>query len=194
MMGEKKVKLLAMLVVALCANGVTYTAHAEEIKDTNFSTQVVSSVEVNDQRKINYEESKVNEAMNTKDSDVEITDNWLTEEVAKQLNKEVDELKKEDFEKITKIDLNSTKIDDEIPKEILLLKNLNYLNLNYSSLNGNIPDYLAELHNLTYLDLGDNRLDDISDKVLNKIKEGKYSYCDVLGNQFKLYEDWYYLK
>ena len=194
MMSEKKVKLLAMLVVALCANGVTYTAHAEETKYTNFSTQVVSSVDVNNKIESKYEVSNIDETMNTKDSDVEITDNWLTEEVAKQLNKEVDELKKEDFEKITKIDLNSTKIDDEIPKEILLLKNLNYLNLNYSSLNGNIPDYLAELPNLTYLDLGDNRLDDISDKVLNKIKEGKYSYCDVLGNQFKLYEDWYYLK
>lgn len=194
MMGEKKVKLLAMLVVALCANGVTYSAHAEEIKDTNSSTQVVSSVEVNDQRVINYEESKVNEVMNTKDSDVEITDNWLTEEVAKQLNKKVRDLTVEDFNKITQIDLHYKRIEEKFPDEISLLSNLESLNLNYCRLEGKIPNELADLPKLTYLDLGDNKFDEIGEKVQENVKAGKYSYCDVLGNQFKLYEDWYYLK
>ena len=47
---------------------------------------------------------------------------------------------------------------------------------------------------MTYLDLGDNKFDEIGEKVQENVKAGKYSYCDVLGNQFKLYEDWYYLK
>lgn len=193
-MGEKKVKLLAMLVVALCANGITYTAHAEEIRDTKPAITESSSVQVENNGVINYQESKVNEAMQTKDSDVEITDNWLTAEVANQVNKKVRDLTVEDFSKVTKIDLHYSKIDDKFPDEISLMTNLQYLNLNYTRLYGNIPQSLSKLTNLTYLDLGDNKLDNIDDAIVNNIKGGKYTYCDVSGNQFKLKDDWYYLK
>lgn len=210
MMGQKKVKLLAMVVVALCANGITYGAHAEEVKSTNSSTSVVNVVEdqnegeIKDKNKdqvenksndeVKYEESKVNEAMQTKDSDVKITNNWLTQEVAKQLNKKVKELTVDDFNKITEIDLHYKRIEEKFPEEISLLHNLQSLNLNYCRLKGNIPNELAELPKLTYLDLGDNNFDEIGKEVEEKIKAKGYSYCDILGNRFRLDEGWYYIK
>ncbi|MDO5518426.1 MAG: cell wall-binding protein [Clostridium sp.] len=193
-MGQRKVKLLAMLVVALCANSITYTAHAEEIQDAKPAITDKSSAEMKNDSVINYQESKVNEAMQTKDSDVEIKDNWLTEEVAKQLNKKVKDLTVDDFNKITKIDLHYKRIEEKFPEEISLLNNLEYLNLNYCRLKDKIPDEIADLPKLTYLDLGDNKLDKIGDKLLNNIKLGKYTYCDILGNQFKIYDDWYCIK
>lgn len=209
MMGQKKIKLLAMVVVALCANGVTYSAHAEEVKSANSSTSVVNIVEdknkgeikdtnnnqiEDNNNEVNYEESKVNEAMKTKDSDVKITNNWLTQEVAKQLNKKVKELTVDDFSKITSIDLHYKRIEGRFPDEISLLNNLQSLNLNYCRLKGKIPDELANLTKLTYLDLGDNDFDEIGGEVENKIKAGNYSYCDILGNRFRLDEGWYYIK
>ncbi|MBE6062079.1 MAG: cell wall-binding protein [Clostridium butyricum] len=185
-MNKKKVKLLTMLIVALCVNGITYSVHAEEIKNSNTLTDVVSSVE--------EKESKVNEAINAKDSEVEIPRNWLTEEVAKQLNKELSDLAVDDFAKITKIDLHFERINDKIPEEISLMTNLEYLDLNYTKLKGSIPESLSKLTKLTYLDLGDNRLDDIEESIIKNIKDGKYAYCDVTGNQFKLYDGWYKLK
>lgn len=129
-----------------------------------------------------------------------IKNNWLTQEVAKQLNKDVSELENEDFLNITKIDLNSVKIEGEFPKEICLLKNLQYLDLNYTRLEGEIPETLGELSNLTYLDLGYNKFTEIPDNIVEKIKNGKYSFCEVRDNKFKLDEGlyllqgkWYYL-
>lgn len=194
-MGKNKVKLLAMLVVALCTNGVTYSAHAEEIQNTKSTVVVDNSLEgVRNESVTKYEESSVNEAKKSKDSDIEITRNWLTEEVANQVNKSVEDLTIEDFAKITKIDLSYSRIDDEIPEEISLMTNLEYLNLNYTKLRGSIPASISKLEKLIYLDLGDNKLDDIDESIVRKVKEGKYSYCDLFGNQFKLYDGWYNLK
>ena len=220
MMGRKKVKLLAMLVVSLCTSGFTYSVHAEEIKDDSSSTAVVSLVDDNNQGKVDYEkskddsssttdtslvkdknqseiyykESKVNEAMSAKDSDVKITNNWLTQEVAKQLNKKVKELTVDDFSKITEIDLHYKRIEEKFPDEISLLSNLQSLNLNYCRLKGKIPNELADLPKLTYLDLCDNDFDELGKKVEDKIKAGGYSYCDILGNRFRLDEGWYYIQ
>lgn len=193
-MGKNKVKLLAMLVVALCTNGVTYSAHAEEIQNTKYAQIESSSIDSGNESTNIYEESKVNEAMNNKDSDIEITSNWLTDEVAKQVNKKVYNLTAEDFAKVTKIDLHYSKIEDEIPAEISLMTNLQYLNLNYTRLKGEIPASLSKLTKLTYLDLGDNKLDEIDDSIIKNVKDGKYTYCDLGGNQFKLSDGWYYLK
>lgn len=122
-----------------------------------------------------------------------IEHNWLTEEVAAQLNKDVDDLTIDDFSHIIKIDCRERKLD-EIPTEIELLKNLQYLDLNYCRLEGEIPESIANLSKLTHLDLGDNRFYKIPEVLENKIINGDYKYCDVEGNQFKLNKGWHLLK
>ena len=124
----------------------------------------------------------------------EISRNWLTEEVASQLNKKLTDLTVEDFSYIVKIDCKYEKLDSEIPKEIELLKNLQYLDLNYCRLDGDIPESIANLSKLTHLDLGDNKLDGIPEALETKIINGDYEYCDIEGNQFKVEKGWHYLK
>lgn len=130
----------------------------------------------------------------TQQSQIKIEKNWLTQEVAKQLNKQVSELTDQDFLSIKKIDLRYERIDNSIPDELSLLKNLEYLNLNDCSLDGQVPDFVGDLPKLTYLDLGDNQLRELPDNIKQKAINGKYTYCDVEGNKFKLDEGWYYLK
>ena len=151
-----------------------------------------------------YEESLQNnvtldgsiESKSTKDpyANYEINRNWLTEEVASQLNKKLEDLTVEDFSYIVKIDYKYKKLDDEIPEEIELLKNLQYLDLNYCRLKGDVPESLSSLPKLKHLDLGDNRLYSIPESLENKIINGDYEYCDIEGNQFRIKEGWHYLK
>ena len=162
-MKRKQIKGLAVLAVVLCINSVPIVAHA------NTTT---SNIEINEQEKIE--------------------DNWLTREVASQLDKEVDDLTKQDFLYIKKIDLSYGKINDKIPKEISLLKNLEYLNLNYAKIN-EIPEELGDLQKLTYLDLGDNKLRDLPENIENKVINGYYTYCNLDGNNFSLQEGWHFL-
>ncbi|MDR3594104.1 leucine-rich repeat domain-containing protein [Clostridium sp.] len=130
----------------------------------------------------------------TQQNNIEIQDNWLTEEVAKQLNKNVRDLTDQDFLNIKKIDFRYEKIESEIPQEIQLLKNLEYLDLNYCRLDKQIPEYLGALPKLTHLDLGDNKFEELPDNIKQKIINGNYTYCDVEGNKFTLDEGWYFLK
>ena len=95
---------------------------------------------------------------------------------------------------INRIELKDNNIKDKIPKEIKLLKDLEYLNLHNSQINGVIPEYIGDLPKLTYLDLGDNNLKDLPDIIKQKIMDGHYAYCDVEGNKFKLNSGWYFLK
>lgn len=166
-MRHDKVKKLAILAVFLCVNSIPMAAHAQ---DTRINGEI------------------------TEQSTIQINDNWLTEEVAKQLGKKVRNLTDQDFLNIKKIDLRYEKIDDTIPEEIKLLKNLEYLNLNYCRLSGQVPEYIGDLPKLTYLDLGDNKLEELPDNIKQKIINGNYTYCDVEGNQFKLDKGWYFLK
>lgn len=166
-MRQNKLKKLAILAVFLCINSVPVITYA---KDIRISGEIL-------------EEGKI-----------EIDDNWLTREVAKQLNKKVRDLSEQDFINIKKIDLRYEKNDDSIPGEIKLLKNLEYLNLNYSKIDGEVPEYLGDLPKLTYLDLGDNKIEELPDNIKQKIINGNYSYCDVEGNKFRLDEGWYFLK
>lgn len=166
-MRRNKIKNLAILAAFLCVTSVPVIAHAQDSR-------------------INGEISE--------QSTVKIEDNWLTEEVAKQLNKNVRYLTEQDLLSIKKIDLRYQKIDDTIPDEIKLLKNLEYLDLNYCRLSGNIPEELGDLPKLTHLDLGDNKLEELPDNIKQKVVNGTYVYCDVEGNKFQLDKGWYYLK
>ncbi len=166
-MRRNKIKNLAILAAFLCVTSVPVIAHAQDSR-------------------INGEISE--------QSTVKIEDNWLTEEVAKQLNKNVRYLTAQDLLSIKKIDLRYEKIDDTIPDEIKLLKNLEYLDLNYCRLSGEIPEELGDLPMLSHLDLGDNKLEELPDNIKQKIVKNNYAYCDVEGNKFQLDEGWYYLK
>lgn len=171
-MRHDKIKKLAILAVFLCVNSIPIAAHAQDAKInvgvTEQGTQTQSTIQIND--------------------------NWLTREVAKQLNKKVRDLTEVDFLNIKKIDLRYEKIDDTVPEEIKLLKNLEYLNLNYCRLSGQVPEYIGDLPKLTYLDLGDNKFEELPDNIKQKIIKGSYTYCDVEGNKFTLDKGWYYLK
>jgi Leucine-rich repeat (LRR) protein len=166
-MRRNKIKNLAILATFLCVTSVPVIAHAQ---DSRINGEVVQQ------------------------SQITINDNWLTEEVAKQLNKKVRYLTEQDFLNITKIDFRYQKIDDTIPDEIKLLKNLEYLDLNYCRLSGDIPSELGDLPKLSHLDLGDNKLESLPDNIKQKIINGTYAYCDVEGNKFELDKGWYYLK
>ncbi len=166
-MQQDKLKRLALLGLILFINSIPVVTYAQ---DTKISTEI------------------------TAQSKVDINDNWLTEEVAKQLNKKVRNLTEQDFLNIKKIDLRYEKIDNNIPEEINLLKNLEYLNLNYCRIDKKIPEFLGDLPKLTYLDLGDNKIEELPDNIKQKIIKGSYAYCDVEGNKFTLDEGWYYLK
>jgi glucan-binding repeat-containing protein len=166
-MQQKILKKLTMLCVALCINSIPVVSYALDTKTTQEMTQK---------------------------SIIQIEDNWLTREVSKQLGKNVKNLKEQDFLNIKKIDLKYEKINNEIPKEIGLLKNLEFLNLNYCHLDGQVPEELVNLSKLTYLDLGENQLRELPDSLKQKISSGKYTYCDVEDNKFRLDEGWYFLK
>ncbi|BCZ46088.1 hypothetical protein psyc5s11_21550 [Clostridium gelidum] len=166
-MRHNKLKKLALLAVILCINSIPVVTYA---KDTTVNSEI------------------------TTQSKIEIDDNWLTREVASQLKKKVGNLTEQDFVNIKKIDLHYDNIDNNIPEEIKLLKNLEYLNLNSCKIDGQAPESLGDLPKLTYLDLGDNKLEGLPDNIKKKIISGKYSYCDVEGNKSKLEEGWYFLK
>ncbi|EKQ57002.1 MULTISPECIES: leucine-rich repeat domain-containing protein [unclassified Clostridium] len=166
-MRRNKLKKLVVIAVFLCISSVPVVTYAQD--------------------------SRINGDI-TDQSNIKIENNWLTSEVAKQLNKSVRDLTEKDFLSIKKIDLRYQKIEDDIPDEIRLLKNLEYLNLNYCRLDKKIPEYLGDLPKLTYLDLGDNKLESLPDNIKQKIISGKYTYCDVEGNDFNLDEGWYFLK
>lgn len=141
-MRQKKLKGLVLLAVILCINSAPVVTYAAE-KGT--STEI------------------------TQETKVVIERNWLTKQVATQLNKRVEDLTEQDFLSITKIDLKYEKIDDSIPKEIGLLKNLQYLDLNYTRMDGDVPESLADLPKLTHLDLGDNHLSTLPEKIEQKV-------------------------
>jgi len=166
-MRHNKLKKLALLAVILCINSIPVVTYAN---DTRINGEI------------------------TQQSTVQINNNWLTREIASQLNKKVANLTEQDFLNIKKIDLRYENIDENIPEEIRLLKNLEYLNLNYCKIDGQVPEYLGDLPKLTYLDLGDNKLEELPYNIKQKIINGNYSYCDVEGNKFSLDEGWYYLK
>src|SRR5471030_1058147 len=166
-MRQNKLKKLAMLVAILCVSSVPVVTYAN---DTRINGEI------------------------TVENKIEINDNWLTREVASQLNKKARDLTEQDFLNIKNIDLRYVKIDENIPEEIKLLKNLEYLNLNYCRLDGQVPEYLGDLPKLTYLDLGDNKLEELPYNIKQKIINGNYSYCDVEGNTLRLNESWYFLK
>lgn len=166
-MRQNKLKKIIILAVFLCISSAPVITYAQDTRING---------EITDQSKI------------------EINDNWLTKEVASQLKKDVKNLTEQDFLSITKISLKNERINDEIPQEINLLKNLQYLDLNSCNLTWDIPEFIGNLPKLTYLDLGDNKLRKIPDNIKQNIINGKYTYCDVEGNQFKLDEGWYLLK
>jgi len=166
-MRHNKLKKLALLAVILCINSIPVVTYA---KDTSVNSEI------------------------TTQSKIEIDDNWLTREVASQLKKKVGNLTEQDFLNIKKIDLHYDNIDDKIPEEIRLLKNLEYLDLNYCRLDGEIPQFLGDLPKLAHLDLGDNKFEELPDNIKQKIVKGSYTYCDVEVNKFSLDEGWYYLK
>lgn len=166
-MQQNILKKLALLVVVLGINSVPVVTYAQETKTTQEITQKSST---------------------------QIEDNWLTREVSKQLGKNIKDLKEQDFLNIKKIDLRYEKINNVIPKEIGLLKNLEYLNLNACHLDGQVPEELGDLTKLTYLDLGENQLRELPDNIKQKATSGKYSYCDLEDNKYRLDEGWYFLK
>lgn len=166
-MRSKKIKVLIFVALIVCINSVPVISYAKD-KDTG--------IEI------------------TEESKIQIEENWLTREVATQLNKKVRNLTETDFLNIKKIDLKYEKIDNSIPEEIGLLKNLEYLDLNYTRIDGEVPESLGDLPKLTHLDLGDNRISSLPENLEEKIVKGTYSYCDVEGSNIRLNEGWHYLK
>lgn len=166
-MRHNELKKAAILATLLCMTSVPVVAYAS---DTRINGEVIEQAQT------------------------KIESNWLTREVAQQLSKQVNELTEQDFLNVKKIDLRNERIDEFIPDEMKLLKNLEYLNLNNSRLSGQVPEFLGDLPKLTYLDLGDNKLKELPDNIRQKIINGKYTYCDVEKNDFRLDEGWYYLK
>lgn len=166
-MRRDKVKKLAIIAIFLCISSIPVVTYAQ---DSRINGESIGQ------------------------SNVVINNNWLTEEVSKQLGKKVENLTEQDFLNIKKIDLRYENISDSIPEEVKLLKNLEYLNLNYCRIKGQVPEYLGDLPKLTYLDLGDNKIEELPDNIMKKIINGNYSYCDVEGNKFDLSEGWYFLK
>ncbi|WP_160687892.1 cell wall-binding protein [Clostridium sp. C2-6-12] len=170
-MQHNKLKKLVILCAILCINSIPTAAFAKEVKT---SEEIVQQTNIQEK--------------------VKIEENWLTKEVSSQLRKDVKNLTEQDFLNIKKISLRYKNIGDDIPKEIKLLKNLEYLDLNYSDIKGEVPEDLGNLAQLKYLDLGDNKFTKIPNSILQKASKGNYTYCDLEGNQFKLDEGWYLLK
>ena len=179
----KKMKLIALAAVTIGLTCISSNASAE-IKSIVYEDAMENEIAL---------AAASADVQNTEDN-YEISRNWLTEEAASQLNKKVSDLTVDDLSHIVKIDCRYKKIDSEIPEEIELFKNLQYLDLNYCRLTGEIPESIADLPNLKHLDLGDNRLDEMPEAVENKIINGDYEYCDVEGNQFRLNKGWHRLK
>ena len=88
-----------------------------------------------------------------------ISDNWLTKEVAKQVGKNnVANLTNSDFESIIEIDLSSQNLSGEIPNELYLLTNLKILKLSSNKLTGTLSSSIGNLINLEHLDISGNDL------------------------------------
>lgn len=166
-MRRKKIRGLTLLALILCINSIPVLAN---VKDSNIGIETIE------------------------ENNIKIESNWLTREVAEQLDKKYSDLTESDFLKITKIDFKYKKIEDKLPEEIGLLKNLAYLDLNYCRLYGEIPESLGNLNKLKYLDLGDNKFENLPKTIENKIENGYLEYCDVELNKFELSEGWHYLK
>lgn len=196
----KKIKIVSAIASVVCVFCVSKTVYAEtkqtaEEVFTNNKTSVSEETVKNEAALANSHENEDVKEKDTKaEEEVKIERNWLTEEVASQLNKDYSKLTVEDFSKIVKIDLGYKKIDKKIPDEIKLLKNLEYLNLNYCRLYGDIPECIAQMPNLKHLDLGDNEFASLPESIEKKIINGDYVYCDVEENSFKLKEGWHLLK
>lgn len=196
----KKIKIVSAIASVVCVFCVSKPVYAEtkqitEEVFTNNNDSVSEEIVQNEAALANSDENKDGKEKTAKAEDeVKIERNWLTEEVASQLNKDYSKLTVEDFSKIVKIDLGYKKIDEKIPDEIKLLKNLEYLNLNYCRLYGDIPECIAQMPNLKHLDLGDNKFDSLPESIEKKIINGDYVYCDVEENNFKLNEGWHLLK
>jgi hypothetical protein len=166
-MRQNKMKKLVMIAVILCINAMPLVTYAAD--------------------------SKINGGIIAQ-SNVQINDNWLSREVASQLGKKVKKLTEQDFLNIKKIDLRYKNINNDIPKEIGLLKNLEYLDLGHSKISGQVPESIGDLPSLTYLDLGDNKLSKLPKNVIQRASSGQYIYCDLESNKFRLDKGWYYLK
>lgn len=167
-MRHNKLKKLILITVIFCISSVPVITYAQDT--SNLNGKVVEQ------------------------SNVQIQNNWLTQEVANQLKKDVKNLTQQDFLSITKIKLKNERINDEIPKEIGLLKNLEYLDLNNSNIKWEVPEAIGDLPKLTYLDLGSNDLTKLPNNISKKAIDGKYTYCDLEDNKFRLDEGLYFLK
>lgn len=166
-MRRNKLKKVVILSIFLCINSIPMSTYAV---DTGINKEIAEQ------------------------SSVKISDNWLTQEVAKQVGKSLKNITEQDFLKIKKIDLKGKRISNNIPEEIKLLKNLEYLDLNSNYISGNIPSYLGDLSKLTYLDLGHNQIKRLPTNIIQKIINGNYTYCDVEQNEFRFDKGWYFLK
>lgn len=177
-----KVRLISAIAFTICFVCISGPANAETKQIYEEVIQNESTLAAN------------TENIENTDNEYKIESNWLTKEVASQLNKDLKNITVEDFLKITKIDLRYEKIDNKIPNEFKYLKNLQYLDLNHCRLYGDIPESISEMTNLTHIDLGDNKLENIPEAFEDKIINGDYEYCDVEGNEFKLNQGWHLLK
>lgn len=210
-MGYNKIKGLAIIATILCINSIPVIAHADDNSAKVQTAQVTSkqlaapsnyqASQENSYQATNYgsvqtiKENDLKGQAETKgDTKLDLKSNWLTKEIANELNKDVDDLTQQDLLSIKKLDLHDTRIDGIIPEEIGLLTNLEYLNLNGCRLYDEAPEAIGSLSKLTYLDLGNNKIKGIPDNIKQKIANGSYSYCDIEMNDFSLDEGWYFLK
>lgn len=90
-----------------------------------------------------------------------VEDNWLNREVARQVfgdENRFSELTESDYLSITKIKLQGTKFNADIPKDIGRLENLGYLDLRFCGLTGELPEEIGNLKKVSSFLLSSNNL------------------------------------
>ena len=156
---------------------------------------VLFALEFNDNKPniIIESDSQNNEVDATNDSSVnnvlndliekDISDNWLTKEVARQVGKNnIKNLTDSDFESITEIDLSSQNLSGDIPDELYLLTNLKRLKLSSNKLTGTLSSSIGNLINLEYFNISSNGL---TGTIPNEIGLcTKLTWFDISRNKF----------
>lgn len=119
---------------------------------------------------------------------------WLMDEVAKLLNKDVQALNENDYNLITTLDLSNKNLEGSIPETISKLKNLSSLKVNNNKLTGDIPESIGNLKALTYLDLSNNNFTKLPQNIIDKTINKSYSYINIDKTSIKLNRGIYFLK
>lgn len=122
------------------------------------SPEIPNAIERNEVEEENIKE-KENQSKNEKNNmESTIQNNWLNLEVAKLVGKDYTELKKEDYESITRITVRKQNVTGPIPKDIGKMINLEFIDFSENKITGEIPIEIGNLTKLKTLWIADNQL------------------------------------